>query len=152
MTGSSRTSPGSGPGPGLGLGLALCWGLFVFDLALGGVAALWPEVYLRVIHPDVDPSQVELVRRTGMIWLAFAGVALRTATAAPAWRGHWFLVLAAVRFIDVPADLIYAATMSGGTTLSRSLVLIAVPLNLGLAVYFHRLSRRGISPSGAISS
>jgi hypothetical protein len=125
-----------------GTALALCWALFLFDLALGGVAAGWPELYLRVVHPEMDISQVDLVRRTGMLWLAFSAVALRTATVAPARLGHWFLVLAVVRFLDAPADLVYAATMSGATTFSRLLVLSAVPVNLGLGIYFYRQSRR----------
>lgn len=122
--------------------LALCWVLFLFDLALGGVAAAWPELYLRVIHPELDVSEVDLIRRTGTLWLAFAVVALRAATVAPAGRGHWFLVLAVVRLLDVPADLVYAATMTGATTFSRLLVLSAVPVNLGLGLYFYRQSGR----------
>lgn len=124
------------------LALALCWGLFLFDLALGGVAAGWPELYMRVMHPEMDLSQLQFVRRTGMLWLAFSVVALRTATTTPDRRGHWFLILAVVRLIDVPADLVYFATMTGATTLSRLLVLSAVPINLGLGFYFHRVSRR----------
>ncbi|HWN69918.1 MAG TPA: hypothetical protein VNM90_19885, partial [Haliangium sp.] len=90
------------------LALALCWALFLFDLALGGVAAGWPELYLRVLHPELDVAQLDIIRRTGLLWLAFAVVALRTATVAPDRRSHWFLVLAVVRLIDVPADLVYA--------------------------------------------
>lgn len=125
-----------------GTALVLCWGLFLFDLALGGVAAAWPELYLRVIHPELDVSQVDLIRRTGMLWLGFAAVALRAATVTPDRRGQWLLVLAVVRLLDVPADLVYAATMTGGTTFSRLLVLSAVPVNLGLGLYFYRESRR----------
>jgi hypothetical protein len=69
-------------------------------------------------------------------------VALRAATTAPALRGRWFLVLAVLRFLDVPADLAYAAGMSGTTGLGRGLVLAAPPLNLALAAYFYSLGRR----------
>lgn len=124
------------------LALALCWGLFLFDLALGGTAAFWPERYLAILHPELATPQIELVRRTGMIWLMFAAVALRAATTAPALRGRWFLVLAVLRFLDVPADLAYAAGMSGTTGLGRGLVLAAPPLNLALAAYFFALGRR----------
>lgn len=124
------------------LALALCWALFLFDLALGGVAAAWPELYMRVMHPEMDISQIDFVRRTGMLWLAFAAVALCAATVAPDRRGHWFLILAVVRLLDVPADLVYGVTMTGATTLSRLLVLAAVPVNLGLGVYFYLKSRR----------
>jgi hypothetical protein len=130
------------PSRAAGVALALCWALFLFDLALGGVAAIWPDLYLRVLHPALDVPQLELVRRTGMLWLAFSAVALRAATATPAARGHWFLVLAVVRLLDVPADVVYALTMTGATTLGRLLVLAAVPVNLGLGVYFYRQSRR----------
>ena len=124
------------------LALALCWGLCLFDLALGGTAAFWPERYLAILHPELATPQIELVRRTGMIWLMFAAVALRAATTAPALRGRWFLVLAVLRFLDVPADLAYAAGMSGTTGLGRGLVLAAPPLNLALAAYFYSLARR----------
>jgi hypothetical protein len=136
------TTGTTGDGPRLGLALALCWGLFVFDVALGGTAAFWPERYLAILHPGLDTPQVELVRRTGMIWLMFAAVALRAATAAPATRGRWFLVLAVLRLLDVPADLAYAASMSGTTGLGRGLVLAAPPLNLALGGYFYALARR----------
>lgn len=122
--------------------LALCWALFLFDLALGGVAAAWPELYVRVVHPELDAAQLDLVRRTGMLWLAFAAVALRAATTAPDRRGQWFLVLAVVRLLDVGADAVYAATMDGATAPSRLLVLVAVPINLVLGFYFYRQSRR----------
>lgn len=134
MQPSSRTT--------VGLALALCWALVLFDLALGGVAAVWPELYLRVMHPETDVVQLELVRRTGMLWLAFAAVALCAATVAPERRGHWFLILAVVRLLDVPADVMYAVTMTGATTLSLLLVLAAVPANLGLGLYFYLVSRR----------
>jgi hypothetical protein len=136
------TTGTTGDGPRLGLALALCWGLFVFDVALGGTAAFWPGRYLAILHPGLDTPQVELVRRTGMIWLMFAAVALRAATAAPATRGRWFLVLAVLRLLDVPADLAYAASMSGTTGLGRGLVLAAPPLNLALGGYFYALARR----------
>jgi len=132
----------TGTSPRLGLALTLCWVLVVFDLALGGTAAFWPDLYLAVLHPGLDTPQVELVRRTGMIWLMFAAVALRAATAAPATRGLWFVVLGVLRLLDVPADLAYAASMSGTTGLGRGLVLAAPPLNLALAGYFYVLGRR----------
>jgi hypothetical protein len=126
----------------VGVALALCWALVLFDLALGGVAAVWPELYLRVMHPEADVVQVALVRRTGMLWLAFAAVALCAATVGPDRRGHWFLILAVVRLLDVPADVVSAVTMPGATTLSRLLVLGTVPVNLGLGLYFYLKSRR----------
>lgn len=122
--------------------LVLCWGLFLFDLVLGGIAAIWPELYVRVVHPGMDMAQLAVVRRTGMLWLAFSAVALRTATAAPDRRGHWFLVLAVVRLLDVPADTVYAATMTGASAIGRLAVLGAIPINLVLGFYFHRVSRR----------
>jgi hypothetical protein len=130
------------PRASVGLALALCWALVLFDLALGGVAVFWPELFMRVFPPALDPSQVDFVRRTGMLWLAFVVVALRTATVAPDRRGHWFLVLAVVRLLDVPADLVYAATMNGGTIVNRLLVLSAVPANLFLGFFFYRQFRR----------
>ncbi|GAB4519338.1 MAG: hypothetical protein Tsb0020_37890 [Haliangiales bacterium] len=124
------------------LGVAVCWGLFGFDLLLGGVATLAPDLYLGLFHPTLDAPQVELVRRTGMLWLAFSAVALRAATAAPTDRARWYLVLAVLRLMDVPADIVYASTITGASRLSLILLGSAPPLNLALGGLLYVLSRR----------
>lgn len=126
----------------LRLGVALCWGLFLFDLALGSVATLWPQLYLDIVHPALDTPQIDLVRRTGALWLAFSAVALRAATAAPALRARWFLVLAVIRLVEVPADAVYAALLSGASAWSQALIAAAPVLNLILGLFLLRLSRK----------
>lgn len=126
----------------LRMGVALCWGLFLFDLILGSVATVWPEIYLGIFHPGLDTPQSDLVRRTGMLWLAFSAVALRAATVAPAGRARWLLVLAVLRLMEVPADTLYAVVMSGASTWSRALIAAAPALNLILGLVLLRLARQ----------
>lgn len=124
----------------LGWGIALCWVLCIFDLVLGGAAGFFPTQYVAIFHAELDAPQFELIRRTGMIWLAFSAVALRAATAPAATRARWFLVLAVLRLMEVPADIAYASTMSGTTMFGRALVMVAPPLNLAIGWFLYRLS------------
>ncbi|WP_428264332.1 hypothetical protein [Haliangium sp.] len=124
------------------LALGLCWGLVVFDLILGGTASLWPDGYLALFHPELDAPQIDLIRRMGMVWLVLAAVALRAATASPSTRPRWLLVLAVVRLTEVPADVVYVASMSGASLLSHLLVASAPPLNLAIGLYLYKLSKR----------
>jgi hypothetical protein len=120
----------------------MCWGLCLFDLVLGASAAIWPGLYLDIFHPHLETPQVELVQRTGMLWLAFSAVALRAATVSPDRRAVWFLVLGVLRLMEVPADMVYAATASGAAPVSLLLLWSAPPLNLALGGYLCWLSRR----------
>lgn len=133
----------SGPSPrAVSVGVLICWGLCIFDLVLGSSAAIWTSLYLDIFHPYLETPQVELVQRTGMLWLAFSAIALRAATAAPARRASWFLVLGVLRLMEVPADVLYAARASGAAWFSVLLIWSAPPLNLGLGGYLYYLSRR----------
>ncbi len=118
----------------------VCWGLFFFDLILGSIALALPSVYLLVFHPELIHPQVELVRRTGVLWLVFAAVALRAATAKSGHRGEWLRFLALLRLMDVPADIVYAATASGALPLGMGLLWSAPILNLALASYLYWVS------------
>lgn len=124
----------------MSLGVGLCWGLFMFDLVLGTVCVFRPDVYLDIFHPTLDTPQVELIRRTGVLWLVFAAVAARAATVVPARRAAWFLVLAVLRLMDVPADALYAVTASGASVLSRALLWSAPPLNMAMGGYLYWLA------------
>lgn len=126
----------------MSLGVWMCWGLCVFDLVLGSTATFLPGLYLDIFHPHLETPQVELIRRTGMLWLAFSAIALRAATAAPESRASWFLVLGVIRLMEVPADVLYAAAASGTALVSRLLIWSAPPLNLAIGGTLYYLARR----------
>ncbi|MEM9491358.1 MAG: hypothetical protein AAGC55_19590 [Myxococcota bacterium] len=125
------------------IGVLLAWSLFVFDLLLGGVAVLFPEIYFDTVHPNLDHPQVDLLQRSGGLWLAFSAVALITATArTPSARARWFMVLGWLRLVEVPADLIYGLNATGTDALGRALLLGAPPVNLAIGGYLFWLSRQ----------
>lgn len=116
--------------------------LFFFDLLLSAFTAAWPEVYLSIIHPDLAEPQVELLRRSGGMWLAFSIVALIAATCPRDVRARWFMVLGWFRLIEVPADLLYGLTATGTGDFGRIIILAAPPLNFLIGGYLFWLSRR----------
>lgn len=123
------------------LGVTIAWVLCVFDLVLGSVATFLPDIYRWILHPQLETPQVELIRRTGILWLSFSAVALIAATRGADSRARWMLVLAWLRLMEVPADVLYGLTASGASTLSRLLILMAPPINLGVGLYLFWLSR-----------
>lgn len=129
------------------LGVAIAWALFVFDLVLGTIATLFPDGYLWLLHPHLETPQVELIRRTGILWLSFSAVAFIAATRRADARGRadararWLLVLAWLRLMEVPADILYGLAASGASPLSRVLILMAPPINLGVGLYLFWLAR-----------
>ena len=123
-------------------GRIIALGLFLFDLLLGLFTAIWPEVYFSIVHPELPDPQIELLRRSGGMWLAFAVVALITATCQRDVRARWFMVLGWFRLIEVPADLLYGLTATGTGAYGQILILAAPPLNLLIGGYLFWLSRR----------
>lgn len=124
------------------LGRIIALVLFVFDLALAACSAVWPEVYLSIVHPELAEPQTELLRRSGGMWLAFSVVALIAATCNKDMRARWFMVLGWFRLIEVPADLLYGLTATGTGEYGQLLILGAPPLNLAIGGYLVWLSRR----------
>lgn len=111
----------------------------MFDLLLGGMALLSPDTYLSLMHGPA--SDTLLLQRTGMIWLWFSAW-----EAVAFFRGHrWplsILVVALLRLMDVPADLVYFFSSESLTTLGR-LGLIASPFfNLSVGIVLIRSWRR----------
>lgn len=104
--------------------------LAIFDVGLGATALLAPELYLEIIHPHFDQLHPQgptyLVRRTGMLWLFFAGVQ-GVAALDPVRRPGWVLVAGALRLMDVPADLVYFASADDLGALG-SLGLLSAPV------------------------
>ncbi len=87
--------------------------LALFDIGLGVTATFFPGLYVDLIHPHFDQMHPEgptyLVRRTGVLWLVFAGVQ-GFAALDPVGRPGWVLTAGALRLMDVPADLVYFAS------------------------------------------
>ena len=110
-------------------GRCVCLALAVVDMALGTVAALFPKVYLSTMHPGLSPtdSPADWVARTGVLWLMFLVFELCGAfSAAPA---KWFFCVAMLRWMEVPADIIYGLTARGATPWSQAAILVAPVLN-----------------------
>lgn len=111
--------------------------LFVFDVGLGVVTAGFPELYLELIHPrgdELHPGRpTHLVVRTGILWLVFA-VVQGAAALDPTGRPWLVVVVAALRLMDVPADLVYGAVADDLGLLGRAALLFAPAFNLAAGV------------------
>ena len=123
-------------------GRTLALALFVFDLVLGLVAAIWPELYVALLHPERSDPQIELIRRNGALWLGFAVIAFFTAVSDRHHQASWFLVLGWLRLIEVPADTVYSFTATGSDTFRRAIIFAASPINLLLGGYLIMLAHR----------
>ncbi len=81
--------------------------LVLIDIFLGGVAVFWPRFYMQWVHPEVALSDpVYLVQRSGMIWLAYLAIqaiAFLRFKRTP----EWVLIVAFLRLVEVPADIMY---------------------------------------------
>ena len=86
-------------------GRAICWLLAFVDLVLGGGTLLFPELYCRLLHPELPPSEVptDLIVRTGVLWLMFCLIQFRGATSRSPLK--WFFAIALIRLIEVPVDI-----------------------------------------------
>jgi hypothetical protein len=122
-------------------GKLACAALCLFDIGLGGLTLFNPELYCRVFHPTLVDPQLDLIQRLGAVWLAFALIAGIAATRRGVNRAPWFLVVAVVRFLEVPADLIYGSVAHGASTLSRVLIYCAPPLNFVAGYYLFYVAR-----------
>ena len=81
---------------------ALC----LFDIGLGITAVFFPRFYMNLIQPTASDDPAYLLQRTGALWLCFAfceGMAFFRYARFP----EWVVIVAALRLIDVPADLVY---------------------------------------------
>jgi hypothetical protein len=123
-------------------GRVLAWALALFDLCLGTVALGWPRLYAEIFHPRLDDPQLDLIRRMGVIWLMFCTVAIITATRHTRTIVRWFQVLAVLRLMEVPADLLYGTLDWGATWWSRALLYSAPPINLAAGIFLYRISQQ----------
>ena len=77
--------------------------------------------------------------RTGTLWLVFAFFQFMAVISKK--PKSWFLVVAAVRLMDVPADIIYGIFAIGATITSRLMILGAPIMNTIFGIYLYKLFR-----------
>jgi hypothetical protein len=122
-------------------GKVLAWALCGLDVVLGTVCLFWPRVFAFFFHPYLATPQLDLIQRTGMLWLAYAAVAGLAATRGEQHRGRWFAAVGVLRLIEVPTDLVYAATASGAAWYSRAMLVAAPAVNLAAGLFLVTLAR-----------
>jgi hypothetical protein len=122
-------------------GKVLAWALCLLDVVLGTVCLLWPRVFAFFFHPYLATPQLDLIQRTGMLWLAYAVVAGLAATRGEQHRGRWFAAVGVLRLIEVPTDLVYAATASGAAWYSLTMLVAAPVVNLAAGLFLVTLAR-----------
>lgn len=118
--------------------------LAVFDLGLGLAAAVRPEIYLSLVHAATSPDQAFLLRRTGVLWLFFAAAE----AAAFRWgekRPEWVFLVAMLRWMDVPADALYAATARDLTGFGLAALVAAPVFNLVVGAWLYHAWKRHAS-------
>jgi hypothetical protein len=131
-----------GPDPGrIADGKLLAWALVCLDVVLGGTCVAWPTLYTRIIHPLLAEPQIDLVQRTGVLWLMYATIAAFAATRGETQRGRWFFVLGVVRLIEVPTDVVYGFIAGGAVWYSRLLLFGAPVVNLAAGLFLVALAR-----------
>lgn len=121
--------------------------LAIFDIGLGVTATFFPELYVDLIHPHFDQMHPDgptyLVRRTGVLWLVFAGVQ-GFAALDPVERPGWVLTAGALRLMDVPADLVYFASADDLGWLGTAGLLSAPVANLACGTFLAYAGYRGL--------
>lgn len=128
--------------------------LAVFDLALGISATLFPDFYLRVMHPDFSVLHPDgptyWLARTGALWLFFAAAAAVAAIRPARWPFLVFLV-GGLRLMDVPADLVYFFAADDLGRLGAFGLLFSPLFNLLAGAYLAAVGLRCLSPIRARS-
>ena len=116
-------------------------GMVAFDIALGSGALLAPRQTLAVLgHEAPTPDAEHLFRRCAPIWLTFAAAHLMAARRG-AERDWW--ALAWLRGTEIATDVVWSASPAFTRPGARPGLWLAGLANLGMAVGFARLSRRG---------
>lgn len=122
-------------------------GLTLFDIGLGMSAVVFPQMYMKLMHPHGDglhtPATRGFLARTGLLWLFFAFVQ-GTASVDPVGRPGWVMVAGALRLMDVPADIGYLLKSDDQGLLGKA-GLVAAPLfNLGVGAFLVYAGYRGL--------
>jgi hypothetical protein len=119
----------------------LCIGLSLFDLGLAGSVLATPAFFVSIFEPSLAGHPQDLLLRTGALWAVFMGVELWAALKG-AQRPELFLVVGALRLLDVPADTVWL-TAGHGFTWFGVLGLVFSPLfNLVSGLYLVRTWQR----------
>ncbi|MBI3267851.1 MAG: hypothetical protein HYZ53_02425 [Planctomycetes bacterium] len=124
--------------------------LAAFDLGLGTVAVAAPSLYMQLLHSPEAPAPGFMLQRTGVLWLFFAA-AEAGACLWPRRRPVLVFLVAALRWMDVPADLTYLLTTDPVTPFGRFSLLVSPLFNaLAGGLLFHAW-RRFSSASAHVS-
>ncbi len=118
-------------------GRIVCLMLVIVDIFLGGSAVFFPYFYSQMLHPGVANPPIDFIMRTGILWLVFAFFQFMAVISKN--PKNWFLVVAAIRLMDVPADIIYGIYAIGATITSRLMILGAPLMNTIFGVYLYKL-------------
>ena len=121
-------------------GRLVCLILVVVDIFLGGTAVFFPFFYSDLLHPELTNIPVDFIVRTGILWLVFAFFQFMALISKN--PKNWFLVVAAVRLMDVPADIIYGILAIGATLITRLMILSAPILNTICGIYLYKLFKK----------
>ena len=121
-------------------GRIVCWILVVVDIFLGGSATFFPLLYSQMLHPELTNPPIDFIMRTGVIWLVFAFFQFMAAISKNPKK--WFLVVACVRLMDVPADIIYGIFAIGSTFLNHLMIFSAPILNTIFGIYLYKLYKK----------
>ena len=121
-------------------GRLLCWTLTIFDIFLGGITVFFPLLYSQVIHPELSDPPVDIIMRTGVLWLIFAFFQFMAATSKEPEK--WFFAVGIIRLMEVPADILYGTLAIGATAFSRCLIFIAPISNAIMGIFLYKLSEK----------
>ena len=121
-------------------GRMVCLILVFVDIFLGGSAVFFPYFYSELIHPELTNPPIDFIMRTGILWLVFAFFQFMAVISKNPRK--WFLVVAAVRLMDVPADIVYGILAIGATLISRLMILSAPIINTICGIYLYKLFKK----------
>jgi hypothetical protein len=115
--------------------------MIAFDGVLGTATLLAPGPTLRVLGHDAPSPETEaLFRRCGPIWLTFAAAHL---IAARRGKSEDWWALAWLRGTELATDIVWGTSPGFTRPGARAGLWLAGLANLGMALGFARLARRG---------
>lgn len=106
--------------------------LAILDLALGVSAVAFPRFYMNLMHGGGAPF---LLQRTGVLWLFFAAAEI-VACVRP--RRETIGLVAALRIMDVPADVVYFFLSPSLTWFGRWSLIVSPVFNACAGVWLLR--------------
>ena len=114
--------------------------LAAFDTVLGGASIARPDLVERFLGVDGGPGGRAMIRRTGVVWSAYA---VANAIAAMRGRKRDWQVLAWMRAMEVPADPLWVMATSKPVAKRGYAMLWTTPLwNMLFTAIFADAARR----------